>query len=289
MALSADTVTPILSGIVGVAGMTITAGLIKAISPTVSLPQLLFSTFAAMAVVLLAVLAAKRVPIPSLADFKRQLIPAALLLATSACLTVGLAKLPITVMVALMCMTPLLVAGIEVITLRRRLDPVVICGLLAGSVGAGIIALSERMLGLPAFVVAVLAPVTAALAIALGDAGSDQMRQTAQVAFTRLMLATLGTLPLLGLGPWHATDGINTFSFLLVALFGVGGYLCLKRAAASLPAAQFAVVEQTALLWAALVGLITFGEIPSWTFWIGASLVVGGAVAVHGRIAASPA
>jgi S-adenosylmethionine uptake transporter len=63
----------------------------------------------------------------------------------------------------------------------------------------------------------------------------------------------------------------------------VAGHLLLARAYAKAEAARLAPLEYTALLWAVVLGLVFFGEVPSLATLGGAALIVGGALIASRR------
>jgi S-adenosylmethionine uptake transporter len=74
--------------------------------------------------------------------------------------------------------------------------------------------------------------------------------------------------------------------FMLVVLSGVlavAGHLFITRAYALATAARVASSEYSALLWAALIGFLLFGEMPGLYTFLGAGLIVLGAMAVARR------
>jgi drug/metabolite transporter (DMT)-like permease len=67
-------------------------------------------------------------------------------------------------------------------------------------------------------------------------------------------------------------------ALLLLALTGpiaVGGTILLTQAYRSAPPGAVTTVEYTALIWAALWGLVVFGEVPNLATVVGAVLIVG--------------
>lgn len=57
----------------------------------------------------------------------------------------------------------------------------------------------------------------------------------------------------------------------------------LAKAYAGAEAARLAPLDYTALIWAVLIGLLVFAEMPSPHVWIGAVLIVGSAWLVARR------
>jgi drug/metabolite transporter (DMT)-like permease len=68
----------------------------------------------------------------------------------------------------------------------------------------------------------------------------------------------------------------NTLSFVFYMLvLGIFGNYGLAEAFRSAPVAVVAPFEYTGLLWAVLLGVVLFGDVPSPSFWAGAVLIVG--------------
>lgn len=72
-------------------------------------------------------------------------------------------------------------------------------------------------------------------------------------------------------------------AYALAGLLGVAGHLTLTSAFARAAASRLAPIEYTALVWASLLGYLMFGEVPLYTTYAGALLIVAGAIAVSRR------
>jgi S-adenosylmethionine uptake transporter len=71
--------------------------------------------------------------------------------------------------------------------------------------------------------------------------------------------------------------------YLGAGALGVSGHLILTSAYARAAASKLAAIEYTALVWASLLGFHLFGEVPLYTTYLGALLIIAGAVAVSRR------
>ena len=71
--------------------------------------------------------------------------------------------------------------------------------------------------------------------------------------------------------------------YLGAGALGVAGHLTLTSAYARAAASRLAPIEYTALVWASLLGFFLFDEVPLYTTYLGALLIVAGAVAVSRR------
>ena len=72
-------------------------------------------------------------------------------------------------------------------------------------------------------------------------------------------------------------------AYLFAGALGVAGHLTLTSAYARAAASRLAPIEYTALIWASLLGFFVFGEVPLYTTYLGALLIVAGAIAVSRR------
>jgi S-adenosylmethionine uptake transporter len=71
--------------------------------------------------------------------------------------------------------------------------------------------------------------------------------------------------------------------YLCVGVLAVAGHLTLTSAYAHAAASRLAPIEYTALVWASLLGFFMFGEVPLYTTYLGALLIVAGTIAVSRR------
>jgi len=62
--------------------------------------------------------------------------------------------------------------------------------------------------------------------------------------------------------------------FLGIGAFGLAGHLCMAWAFKHANAGPLGVLEYTALIWSAGLGYLVFAEVPAWTTWAGAGLIV---------------
>lgn len=82
---------------------------------------------------------------------------------------------------------------------------------------------------------------------------------------------------------WRPMEAVHWPLLVLLAGLNLLGQLGLVRAFASAPPAKIAPFEYTALLWAAALGFIVFGDVPSARVWIGAAIIIGAGLYVLRR------
>jgi len=73
---------------------------------------------------------------------------------------------------------------------------------------------------------------------------------------------------------WPAPTPEQWFFIVLSALFGVFGQLLMTLSYRYAEASTIAPLDYTNLLWAVSLGYYFFGEVPHWSLWFGAPLVI---------------
>ena len=82
---------------------------------------------------------------------------------------------------------------------------------------------------------------------------------------------------------WVPPTGPDLALFAVIGTLAVMGHLLLARAFAKAEAARLAPLEYTALIWAALIGYASFGEVPTLATFAGAVLIIGAALMASRR------
>lgn len=75
-------------------------------------------------------------------------------------------------------------------------------------------------------------------------------------------------------GPWPDLTLETGGLAVAIGLASAVGFLLLTHGLHRLPVSAFAVLDYTALLWAAALGFVFFGEAPGQSFWSGAPLIL---------------
>jgi drug/metabolite transporter (DMT)-like permease len=86
-----------------------------------------------------------------------------------------------------------------------------------------------------------------------------------------------------GLWWWSPPSMASVLWLALIGLLGTVGHLAMAWAYGRAEASRLGVLEYTAFVWAALIGLMFFAEIPSPSTVGGACLIIAGAVLVARR------
>jgi S-adenosylmethionine uptake transporter len=188
-----------------------------------------------------------------------------------------LSVLPLAEVIVITFIAPLIVPFVAKAVLGEKIRPrSMIAGLagfagvlVAASGGGDFSADNQRMLGVAG---ALLAAVTYALSITLlrGRAGKDG--PVVIGVLSSVIPGILIALPAALTGEMPPPGDLPDF-LALGALAAVGMYL-LARAYANAEAQVLAPLEFTALIWATILGIVFFNEVPRLQVWIGAVIIV---------------
>ncbi|WP_029031319.1 DMT family transporter [Salinarimonas rosea] len=265
---------------------------------TASLPvvQVTFLRFAFGAMAIAVAVAWTRPRVPTLEALRINFVRGLLVVATGLSFFTALSRLPLAEATALSFLAPSFMALFGAIFLKERVGGRALAALAIGFAGMLVIVFGQGGFGQgelpggsasgvgldPLGVVAGLAAaVFYALAMVL-------VRARARIDGVVTIVALQHLFPALVLaGPaafvWQPLTGDLVWLFGLVGTLGVGGHLLLARAFRSAEAARIAPIDYTALVWAAALGLVLFGEVPGLATLAGAVLIVAGAVVASRR------
>ena len=246
---------------------------VKHLIQTYPVPQVAWARFFFHAALLAAMLG-RRLP-ATFATRRRglQILRSGLLTITTLQFFAGLYFLPLAEMTAIMQTAPLIVTTLslpllgELVGIRRWL------GVAAGFTGALIIIRP----GTDGMQLAALLPLGAATTFALYQITTRILSRTDGTLNTLLYTPLLGAALLAAALPfyWVTPDAEGWALMALVGLLGGLGHFTMIRAFTWAPAATVSPFGYTGLVWAALFGLILFGDFPDiWTI-AGAAVIVG--------------
>ncbi len=272
----------------GIALMCCMDAVAKALGAELTTFQVVFVRFLGAALWLALWIGLTRGQWPRPTDFGRQALRGVMLVATASMFFYAVTNLELAVVAALGMTAPLYVTLIGAIVLKERLDGRAVLALALGAAGAGIIILGGGGLSLEslhgsalAWAAALLAPVSYASILALLKHHSGR-EEPAAMTLGQSAVAALLALPL-ALGQMPVISGSTPGLVVLIGLLGAAGFLLVINGLRRLPVTVFAIIDYTGLLWAALLGLVFFGEMPAMSFWFGAVLIVGACVLNSGR------
>jgi S-adenosylmethionine uptake transporter len=247
---------------------------VKQVTQTVDVPFVTLGRYAAGTVFALAVwhwqgrprLTREMLPLHAL----RGLLIASMALAFYWSLT----KLPLAEAITLSFIAPLLVPPLAAVALGERMQPRVLLAAALGFVGVLVTAQ-----GAPDFSGDRLLALAAVLYAALAYAGSSVILRARAATDGSTIVTLMGALvPMLLLSPAVIGQPLPSPEllgwFALLGIIGNIGMQLLSRAYARIEAQVLAVMEFTALPWAALFGWVFFSEPVRLQIWAGAGIIL---------------
>lgn len=271
-----------LLAMVGIALLTLMDAVIKAQMQSQPFIVALFMRFAMGGLVALSVLAIVRPPRPTRASLIGNLARVPVVVMTAGSFFYSISVLPLAEALTLSFLAPVFVALLGSLILKETIDRRIGVALAFGLAGMLVMVWPRLQGGITGAELGVAAALFSAVTYAFN---LILLRRIAQrehpaviVAFQNCGPALCVALPAaLAFVPMTAAD---LATYLAAGALGVGGHLTLTAAFARAPASQLAPIEYTALVWASLLGFFLFGEVPLWTTYAGALLIVAGAFAV---------
>lgn len=245
---------------------------VKAVSTTVGMIPALWARYAGQMVVVLALIAPRLLQVARTEHLFLQLARSALLLTATALLFQGLARIGLAEATAVMVMNPLFITLGAALFLGERIGLRRVFAILTAFCGALLIIQP----GTSAFEPAALFPLGAAMAFA-GYALITRRVGRSEDAWTSLFYTALvGGVATSVLVPSAWVSPSPSDAAIMVAIAGAGtvGQLLLIRAYSMAQAATLAPFGYTGLVFATLIGLVVFAEIPSATTILGALVIV---------------
>lgn len=188
-----------------------------------------------------------------------------------------LAVLPLVEVIVITFIAPLLVPFVARALLGEKLRPRSLVAGLAGFAGVLVAASggdnfspdNQRLLGIAG---ALVSAVTYALSITMlrGRAGKDGA--IAIGVLSSVIPGLLVAAPTVLTGELPPARDLP--AFMALGVLAASGMYCLARAYAHAEAQVLAPLEFTALVWAAVMGLFFFNEVPQPQLWVGAVIIV---------------
>ena len=210
-----------------------------------------------------------------------QVFRALTVLVTTSCVTTSIAYIPLTEAEALASTSPLFVAVLSAPFLKETVGRKRLIGIAAGFVGVLVILRPGASIMHPA----------AILALAAGFFFAVNQLVMRYLAFdspltTVFYTAVIGTVltsiavPFVWVAPSLQSWGVMA----MMGCLSLAGQYAIVRAFAAAPAASVSPFCYTALLWAAIIGLFVFGDVPDlWTIAGVLVLVASGVSVIRSR------
>ena len=282
--------TRILAGILlGAAGIALLSAMdatAKSLGAALSPFQIGFVRYLGAAIWLVPVIVLTRGAWPRRQNIGRHAARAALMALTAGLFFHAVVHLPLAIATALWMSAPVYVSLFGIVLLGERPTAGMGLAILLGMAGSLIIILggapsdTESSADVLAWAAAIFAPVSYASALVLlkHHAGDES---AAAMTLAQSLIAAMLFLPL-ALPGLSVPSGWLWLQIALVGLLGALGLMLMIAGLRRMPAAVFAVVDYTGLLWAAAFGALIFAEIPGALFWVGGGMIIA-ACAVSAR------
>ena len=273
---------PLLAAALAAACFVSMDSVIKLLAVRFDALQLGFFRFAGGSVFASALWLWKRSPLPSGRAWRVHIWRSAFLLCSLLGYFFALTQLPLALAVTISYLAPIFVAVLSIPVLGERPAGSIWLALAAGLTGVTIAIAPELSDGLSAVDGWRLLGMAAAAAAALSFAGVMLLaRRQSRTDSVWTILLIQSVLPLLLLaGPaawrWQPTTSSDIALSLLAGGLGTAGLLNLTYAFTRLEASRVAPLEYSGFVWAALLGYLLFGEVPTLTTAASAALIVGG-------------
>lgn len=272
-------VSPFLLGLAGIALLTAMDGVVKALSPRYSALHLTFLRFAVTAAMGALLFLALRAPLPDRGVVAGNLLRGVLVALSTLGFFYGLAALPLAEVFIISFIAPLLVALIAIPLLGERPKPHVYLALALGFAGVMATAGGFNLKAIaPERALGIAAVLGCAVAYALSIVLLRQRAKRGDPPLTIALFQSAIPAAILALPAalfWAPVAGADWPAFLVIGALGLAGHIALALAFARGEASRLVAVEYTGLIWAILIGLAFFSEIPAPQALLGAALIVG--------------
>lgn len=206
-------------------------------------------------------------------DLRGQLQRGVLFITGSVLIVWSFAKLPLATAITMLYMSPIFMVILSVPLLGERISRQRWIAVIGGFAGVLII----MRPGSAGFEWALLLPLTAALVNALRDVVTRRLSRTETsiaILFWSNIILMAGGFTTLPMG-WAPVSTQDAFWFLAAGIFNGTAHFCIIDALRTGEASALAPVRYTALLWAALLGFLVWGEVPELWLLAGAAVIVG--------------
>ena len=283
---------PVLMAMAGIGLLSIMDAAIKQVSGSIGTWQIVLLRYAfGTAFALLFFLAGER-RLPAVEAMRAHLLRAVAVVFTAVTFFYALSVLPLVVTLALSFTAPIMIALLARLSLGERPSAGVLGAIGVGFLGVLTVLAGELQRSGTGTLLGVIAAMAAAASYAISmvslkaRAGRDPITVIVllQNGFAALLVAPFGTMA------WAPPTGPTLVWFTVIGLLGTVGHLALAWAYGRAEASRLGAIEYTAFLWATVLGIVFFGEIPSAATLAGAALIIGGAVvAVRARPVEEPA
>lgn len=212
---------------------------------------------------------------------KLQLARSVLHAMATGCFFLSLNFMELAEAVAVFEVAPLLITVFAALILAEQVGPRRWTGVVIGLCGALVIIRP----GLDVFQPAAILPLIAATGMALFQIVTRLIGTADPMRTTMIYSGLVGTLGTTALLPffWETPSLADAVLMAFFGWFGYVGHLFLVYALGQAPASVLAPYNYAGFLWALLVGLMVFGELPDGMTLLGAGIILGAGLYVWHR------
>ena len=259
--------------------LTVMDSLVKHVSAELATPQIVFLRYVFGGIFAAVVFTAAGTARLSMAAVRAHAVRSLAVALSATSFFYALATLPFAVAMALTFTAPIFIALLAALTLGEKPGGAIWGAVAIGFAGVLIVLWGE----LPQAARATWLGFAAALFSALSYAVVMVMLKkraavdpVPTIVLLQNVLAGLFMAPA-GLWAWTTTSTATILWLALIGLLGTAGHLAMAWAYGRAEASRLGVLEYTAFVWAALIGLVFFAEVPSMSTVGGACLIIAGA------------
>jgi S-adenosylmethionine uptake transporter len=269
---------PIWAAAVAAAAFIAMDATVKSLTPRYGAMQLTFFRFASGAAFAAIVWGLWRTPMPDARQWRMHLLRSGLLMVTLGLYFHALSLLDLAQAVAMGYTAPIFISLLAVLLLHERPSRWIWAALLLGLAGAGIALWPElRRSGSPRLAGLAYAGLSA---MTFGFVMVLTRRQAQRDTLpTFLLLQNLLPMAMLALPAslsWQPVPDEDLPALAALGVLASIGLACITWALRHMEASRLAPVEYSGFLWAALVGYIAFGEVPTPYTLASAVAIAGG-------------
>jgi S-adenosylmethionine uptake transporter len=251
---------------------------IKGLSARYGAVQLTYFRFASGALFALVIWAVWRTPMPSGTQWRMHLLRSALLMVTLGLYFQALSMLGLAQAVAMGYTAPIFISLLAMLILRERPTRWVWAALALGLAGAAIALWPELQQSGRPRLTGLLFAGASAITFAFVMVLTRRQAQSDSIPTFLLLQNVLPTalMALPAATSWQPVAGADLPAIAAVGAFASVGLAAITWALRHMEASRLAPVEYTGFVWAALIGYVAFGEVPSAHTAGSAVLIVAG-------------
>jgi drug/metabolite transporter (DMT)-like permease len=270
--------TPVFKGVLlmaaGVGLLTVNDAVTKYLALSYPVGQVIGLRQAATLLVLIPyVLLASRWSALRIVNLRGQIFRGTLFIVGSILIVLSLGRLPLATVITMLFVSPIFMVALSAPVLGEKISRQRWIAVIGGFVGVLVVLRP----GSDSFQWALLLPLAGAMVNASRDVVTRQLSRTETsiaILFWSNIILMAGGLLTAPFG-WLPVSAPYAFWFVVAGICNGAAHFLIIEALRVGEASVVAPVRYTALLWAALLGFVVWGELPGPWLWAGAAVIVG--------------